>query len=145
MITCRKPASGLALCILCLGLVLPSAAACAQEAPDSSSGIDRIVQDKEMPGRPPAWYYRDPLSNRSCLSDEDLRYYFEHHQEHSVARDLLDKDRDGIVDGMDISVCEFLARMALILSDRLPFDYKCDIYGNPIECERPDPPVDKAM
>lgn len=138
----RKPALGLVLGILCLVLLAETATAEDAESPEGAA--TQSAQDDEAPGCPP-WYFRDSLSNYSCLSDEDLRYYFEHHQEYRVAAKLLDKDGDGIVDGMDIPVDEFLARMSIILSDRLPFDYKCDIYGNPIECERPDRPVDKAM
>jgi hypothetical protein len=133
----------LAVGMVVLCLLVWGAGLAAQEEPETTREPPGV--DRDMPGRPPGWFYRDPLVNNSCLSDEDLRYYFEHHEEHRTARKLLDKDGDGVVDGMRLSVDEFLARMAMILSSRMPFDYKCDVFGNPIECERPDPPVDKAM
>jgi hypothetical protein len=122
--------------ILVLGLCLTfvSGWAAAQELSSSGTG------NTEKP-----WFSRDTLGNESRLSNADLRYYFEHLQEYRVAAKLLDRDRDGIVDGMTLPVEEFLARMSIILSDRVPFDYKCDIYGNPIPCERPDPVVERAM
>lgn len=129
--------------VVVLFLLLLGAGLAAQE--EAETARDPPRPDRDMPRRPPAWYYRDPLVNNSCLSDEELRYYFEHHEEHRTARKLLDTDGDGIVDGMRLSVDEFLARMAIILSSRTPFDYKCDVFGNPIECERPDAPVEKAM
>ena len=68
----------------------------------------------------------DTLSNYSRLSNSQLRYYCERHMQSAIA-EAIDLDDDGIVDGMDIEVYEFIARMMIILSDQKPFEYQSEI------------------
>ena len=73
----------------------------------------------------------DSLRNTSRLSDEELRYYFEGLMEEEAA-EILDQDRDGIADGTRVEVMEFIERMKIILSDRMPFVYRVKPQGLPI-------------
>lgn len=65
----------------------------------------------------------DSLRNTSCLSNEQLRYYFEYGEE-DIAAKVIDRDGDGFEDSSGIEIWEFLARMEIILQRSGPFEYK---------------------